>query len=114
MGLRCYIKVDPAPNNKHELHHDHLGPVAALAACIKHQAGSTVLDVGVSLVAVIEVVLVGWVWVEAIGLSSAETRPCAATATAAATTAAATTSRWGWSMLCWCDWRQGVGARTAS
>ena len=88
---------------------DHLSPGAALAAVIKHQADSTVLNIGYSLAAVIEVVLVYWVWVESISLSSAEARSGAAAATAAAPTA-----RLGLSRLGRCDWRQGGIGRTAS
>lgn len=84
---------------------DCLSPVAALAAVIEHQAGSTVFDVRISLVALIEVALVGWVRVEAIRLASAEARSCAA---ATAATAAATRLR----RLGWCDWRR--GARTSA
>lgn len=87
---------------------DCLSPVAALAAVIKHQAGSTMLDVGSSLVALIEFILAGWVRVDTIRLACAETRSCAAAATAAATTA-----RLGLSMGGWCDWRQGVRTRSA-
>lgn len=90
-----------------------LSPVAALAAVIEHQAGSTVLDVGASLVALIEVVLVGWVRVDSVRLASAEPRAAAAAATAAAATAAAAATGLGLSLLGWCYWGQGVRTSTA-
>lgn len=105
MGLSwmvlCYMTFDPAPNLR-----TCLSPVAALAAIIEHQADSTVLDVGFSLAALIEAVLVGWIREESVGLASAEARSCAATATAAA----AATVRLGHSG---CDWRQGARTRSA-
>ena len=95
---------------------DCLSPVAALAAVIEHQADGTVLDVGLSLVALVEVVFVGWVRVKSISLASAEARSSTAAATtAAATTAAATTAATtaGQRLLGWLDWRQGVRTSTA-
>ena len=89
---------------------DCLSPVAALAAAIEHQTGSTVLDVGLSLVAIIELVLVAWVGVNSISLASTETR----SATAAAAAAAATTAGLGLGLsVGWGDWRQGVSTSTA-
>ena len=98
---------------------DDLRPVAALAAVIEHQADGTVLVVGLSLAALIEVVLVGWVWEESIGLSGTEASSSAAAATAAAATtaaatAAAATTGLGLSVCGWCDWRQGVRTRSTS
>lgn len=92
---------------------DCLCPVAALAAIIEHQAGSTVLGVGTSLAAIIEVVLVGWIGVDSISLASAEARSCAAATAAAATAAATATTRPGNSVLGRCYWRQGVRTRSA-
>lgn len=91
--------------------HGCLSPVAALAAVIVHQADGTVLDVGLSLVALIEVVFVGWVRVESIRLASAEARSSTAAATTAAATTAATTA--GQRLLGWLDWREGVRTSTA-
>lgn len=92
---------------------DCLSPVATLAAVIEHQADSTVLVVGISLVALIEVVLVGWVRVETVRLASAEARSCATATAAAAATTAATTAGLGHSVLGWCHWSQGVNTGSA-
>lgn len=81
-----------------------LGPVAALAADVEHEAGSTVLDVGFSLVALKEVVPVGRVGVDSVSLSSAESR------TITATFAAATIGEGHVGV----DWRQGIRTSTAS
>ena len=94
---------------------DCLSPVAALAAAIEHQTGSTVLDVGLSLVAIIELVLVAWVGVNSISLASTETRSATAAAAAAAATAAATTTA-GLGLglsVGWAHWGQGVSTSTA-
>lgn len=85
---------------------DHLRPVAALAAVVEHEADGTMLDVGFSLVTLIEVVPVGWVSIDSISLSSTEARTC----TAITATAAAATIRKG---LIRVDWR-GIRTSTAS
>lgn len=65
------------------------------------------LGVGVSLLALIEAVLVGWVWVESISLASAEARSSTATTTARLGLGL------GLNLLGGCDWRQGVSTSTA-
>lgn len=92
---------------------DCLSPIAALAAVIEHQADAAVLDVCISLVAIIEVALVGWVRVESVRLASTEAGSRAAAAAAATTTAAAAATRLRLSRLGWCDWRQGARTSTA-
>lgn len=65
---------------------------AAFAAVIKHLAGSAVLDVGLSLVALVEFLLVGRVREESVLLASTEARSCGAST----------------GLLAWCDCRWGV------
>ena len=64
-----------------------LSPVATAAAGVEHQACGAVLLVGVSLAALVEVVLVGGVGEESVGLAGAESRASAAAATSAAAAA---------------------------
>lgn len=94
---------------EHSVYVNFLCPIAALAAVIEHQAGSTVLGVGLSLVAVIEMVLVCWVRVESVSLASTEARACVSTA--AATTGLGLGLRLG--LAGWLDWREWVSASTA-
>lgn len=49
-----------------------LGPVAAGAACIKDQTIGTVLEIGLSMAALVELGLVCWVWVHSTGFAHAE------------------------------------------
>lgn len=65
---------------------------AAFSAVIKHLAGSAVLNVGLSLVALVEFLLVGRVREESVQLASIEARSCAAST----------------GLLAWCDCRWGV------
>ena len=91
-----------------------LSPVAALAAGVEDQGCSTVLVVGFSLAALIEVVLVGWVRVESVRLSSA--KASAAAPAAAATTAAGESNGgmdWNIGGMGWIDWTQGLSTRCA-
>lgn len=71
-----------------------LGPVAARARSVKDQTGCTVLEVGLALAAVVELVLVCGVRVHPVGLASTEPTVHATGATgAAASRGAATISR---------------------
>lgn len=92
-----------------------LSPVAALAAGVEDQACSTVLVVGFSLAALIEVVLVGWVRVESVRLSSAKASAAAPAAAAAATARHNSggmdrnSGGMDWN-IGWMDWSQGLSA----
>lgn len=65
---------------------------AAFAAVIKHLAGSAVLDIGLSLVTLVEFLLVSRVREESVLLASTEARSCGAST----------------GLLAWCDCRWGV------
>lgn len=91
-----------------------LGPVATRAGTVKDQTSSTVLKVGLAVVAVVKLVLVCWVGVHATGLSSTETAVHAAgarvptwgAASTGAASRAASSSR-----THSCDWRKWSGRR---
>ena len=97
-----------------------LSPVTTTAAGVEHQAGSTVLIVGSSLAALVEVVLVGGVWEESIALAGAESRASAGAASAGATSTAAASAasgiRFGLRLGVGGggDWGQGLCARAAA
>lgn len=91
--------------------HINLSPITARAASIEDQASSTVLQVGLALVAAVELVLVGGVGVQAVTLASTEAAASAWAAAAAAATAAATAARLGWGSS---DRGQGVGRGRAA
>jgi hypothetical protein len=84
-----------------------LGPVAALAADVEHQTGSTVLVVGLALATIVEAVLIGGVRVHAVSLAGAEARSPTATATAAPLTSGLWGVEWLLGRYHW-----GNGART--
>lgn len=67
-----------------------LGPVATRTRAVKDQTSSTVLKVGLAAAAVVELVLVLWVGIHAVGLSSTEPAVHAAGAGAPTRGAAAT------------------------
>lgn len=54
-------------------------PVAARAAGIKDEAALAALHEGFTIKAVVEVALVGWICIDAVGLASTETTPTRAT-----------------------------------
>ena len=58
-------------------------PVAAGAAGIKNEAFLAALHEGYTISTVVEVALVGWICIDAVGLASAETAPTRATSIAA-------------------------------
>lgn len=67
-------------------------PVAAGAAGIKDQPGLAALLVGFTVVAVVELALVGRICIDAVGLASTESAPTSATSIATRAPAPAATS----------------------